>query len=220
MASEEASEGRPGISDEELLMACQRGDPDALPEVIRRHERGIYSYLRRYTRDPVLAEDVFQDTFLKVHEKIGQYQEGRPARPWLYTIATHQAVDALRRAKRRRGASLDESRDRAGGGEGARLADAVESHEDAPSERMERGELAERMRAAVDMLPDLYREVLILAYYHEMKYQDIGEVLGLPLGTVKSRMHAAMGKLAEILKGATPSGTMPALKPRQAGAKP
>jgi RNA polymerase sigma-70 factor (ECF subfamily) len=84
---------------------------------------------------------------------------------------------------------------------------------------MERGELAERMRAAVDMLPDLYREVLILAYYHEMKYQDIGEVLGLPLGTVKSRMHAAMGKLAEILKGATPSGTMPVLKPRQAGAK-
>jgi len=219
MAADMAGDGGRELSDEELLLACQRGDRDALPVLIKRHEHGIYAYLRRYTRDPVLAEDIFQDTFLKVHEKIGQYQPGRPARPWLYTIATHQAVDALRRAKRRRGTSLDESRDRSGEGEGARLGDAVESHESAPSERMERGELAERMRAAVDSLPDLYREVLILAYYQEMKYQDIAEVLGLPLGTVKSRMHAAMGKLAEMLKGTTPSGTMPVLKPKPAGAK-
>lgn len=164
----------------------------------------------------MLAEDVFQDTFLKVHEKIGQYQAGRPARPWLYTIATHQAVDALRRAKRRQGASLDQSRDRSGeGSDGARMGDLIESREESPTDRLDRQEQADALNRAIDSLPDLYREVLILAYFQEMKYQEIADVLGLPLGTVKSRMHAAVGKLSELLRPAQADGqpASPALQP-------
>ena len=101
--------------------------PEAVfTELVHRYERELYRYLARYLGDPTLADDVFQNTFLQVHLKRGLYENGRPFRPWLYAIATHQAVDALRKAGRHPTVSLDQRITpvpaRVGGGIAARSA--------------------------------------------------------------------------------------------------
>ena len=96
------------ISDEDLMSRYRdSADPDDFNELVRRYERELYRYLARYLGNPALAEDVFQNTFLQVHLKRALYEDGRPVRPWLYSIATHQAVDALRKAGRHPTVSLD-----------------------------------------------------------------------------------------------------------------
>jgi RNA polymerase sigma-70 factor (ECF subfamily) len=97
-----------GDSDEELLVRCRSGsDPAAFESLVRRYETELFSYLRRYLGNAEMAEDVFQATFLQVHLKREQFEEGRRFRPWLYTIATNQAIDAQRRTRRHKMASLD-----------------------------------------------------------------------------------------------------------------
>ena len=97
------------ISDEELLVRYRdRGDVAAFEVLVHRYENPMYNYLRRYLRNGSLAADVFQMTFLRVHEKCRQFQEDRRFRPWLYSIATHQAIDALRKEARRPSISLDQ----------------------------------------------------------------------------------------------------------------
>src|SRR6478736_9046340 len=98
-------------SDEELLLRFRRGETEAFGILVRRYERELYGYLRRYLGDGSLAEDVFQNTFLQLYVKSNQYEAGRPVRPWLYTIATHQAIDALRRSARHQAASLEQTRE-------------------------------------------------------------------------------------------------------------
>src|SRR5947209_20540240 len=90
-----------GCSDEELLDRLRAGERDVFGHLVRRYERDLYGYLRRYLGDDELAADVFQNTFVQVFVKVGQYQPGRPVRPWIYAIATNQAIDALRRRNRR-----------------------------------------------------------------------------------------------------------------------
>src|SRR5215207_9558348 len=112
----EATEDLAQRSDEELLTRYrdlgQTRDFDAL---VHRYQNELYRYLARYLGDQALAEDVFQNTFLQVHLKRGLYEDGRPVRPWLYSIATHQAVDTLRKVGRHPTVSLDQ---RASGGTG------------------------------------------------------------------------------------------------------
>src|SRR6267142_4677247 len=89
------------LSDEELLVGYrEKGDANLFSELVHRYERELFSYLRRYLGDANMAEDAFQATFLQVHLKAHQFEEGRKVRPWLYTIATNQAIDAQRRNKR------------------------------------------------------------------------------------------------------------------------
>src|SRR6516165_10431689 len=96
-------------TDEELLSRYRdKGRPADFKELIHRYQNELYRYLARYTGDSTLAEDVFQNTFLQVHLKRGLYEDGRPVRPWLYAIATHQAVDALRKVGRHPTVSLDQ----------------------------------------------------------------------------------------------------------------
>src|SRR6201987_4479359 len=104
-------------SDEDLLTRFRKGQTEAFGVLVRRYERELYGYLRRYLGDGALAEDVFQNTFLQLYVKSGQYEPGRPVRPWLYTIATHQAIDALRRNGRHQVLSLEQGRTGDAGGE-------------------------------------------------------------------------------------------------------
>ena len=95
-------------SDDQILAIYKRkGDRELFAHLVRRYERELYGYLRRYVGNAEMAEDVFQATFLQIHLKCEQFDEGRRFRPWLYTIATNQAIDAQRRNKRHRMASLD-----------------------------------------------------------------------------------------------------------------
>ena len=185
-----------GVPDETLLERLRNGRREMLGPLVRRYERELYGYLHRYLGDAELAADVFQNTFVAVFVKIQQYEPGRPARPWLYAIATNQAIDALRRQKRRHERTVDSSGD--GPNEPSRsIFDLLASRDADPAANAEGSELAGQVREAVDSLPDLLRQAIVLAYFQGLKYQEIADVLEIPLGTVKSRLNAAMTKLAE-----------------------
>jgi RNA polymerase sigma-70 factor (ECF subfamily) len=147
---------------------------------------------------------VFQNTFLQLYIKIGQYEAGRPVRPWLYTIATHQAIDAMRRKSRHQAASLDQTHEQLPDGEIRGLIELLETRGPGPLETAQGEEARERVRASVDHLPEFMRQVVLLAYYQGLKYREIAEVLSIPVGTVKSRLHAALLRLQELL-AASPS---------------
>jgi RNA polymerase sigma-70 factor (ECF subfamily) len=186
-------------SDEELLTRFRAGRAEAFGLLVRRYERELFGYLRRYLGDAGLAEDVFQNTFLQVYIKSAQYELGRPVRPWLYTIATHQAIDALRRNGRHLALSLDDAHEaKCSSDEENSLMDLLEARDQGPLELANLNERQEQVRLGVNSLPDFLRQVLILAYYQGLRYKDIAEILQIPVGTVKSRLHAALVKLQEL----------------------
>ncbi len=190
-------------SDEELLGCFCRGQREAFGMLVRRYEGELYGYLRRYLGDANLADDVFQNTFLQLFTKIGSYEPGRPVRPWLYTIATHQAIDALRRNGRHPTVSLDQDREETGQGEFPQLLSVLESRVPGPLDQVQGEERRQLVRAGLEQLSDSLRQVVILAYYQGLKYKDIAAILGIPVGTVKSRLHGALAKLHESWSAAT-----------------
>lgn len=192
-------------TDETLLSRYREsGRPEDFNELVRRYERELYRYLARYLGDPSLADDVFQNTFLQVHQKRGLYEDGRPVRPWLYSIATHQAVDTLRKVGRHPAMSLDQNLD--GSGESTSLASLLVSDVPGPLANLQERERQEWVRNAVAKLPDTLRQTLIMAYYQDMKYREIAESLQIPVGTVKSRLHAALTRLSEMAQAVSPDG--------------
>jgi RNA polymerase sigma-70 factor (ECF subfamily) len=191
-------------SDEDLLFEYQRfGNRDAFEELVHRYETELYNYLRHYLGDAELAEDAFQGTFLQVHLKCDLFEHGRRVRPWLYTVATNQAIDARRRSRRHRMVSLDRRPAELGGDENAgALVDLVDGDEPDPLDRIQLAEQGRDVRRAVDGLAEPLREVLLLVYYQGLKYREAAEALNIPVGTVKSRLHAAIRKLNQTLNPA------------------
>ena len=188
--------GGDGPSDEELLRRCRvDGDPAAFESLVHRYEVELFNYLRRYLGNAEMAEDVFQATFLQVHLKRDHFEEGRRFRPWLYTIATNQAIDAQRRNKRHRMVSLD---NRAGGeNDVGALVEMLAGNGRTAAEQLQDAEARDWVRSAVDELPEPLRATLVLVYHQGMKYREAADVLGIPVGTVKSRLHSALLKLNE-----------------------
>jgi RNA polymerase sigma-70 factor (ECF subfamily) len=147
--------------------------------------------------DAELAEDVFQATFLQVHRKCGQFEEGRSFRPWLYSIATHMAIDAMRKERRHPVLSFDAQP--VSGEEPEMDRDAfvqlLASQGPSPADLLEEEERRAWARQAVQDLPDQLRIAVLLVYYQGLKYREVAEILGIPEGTLKSRIHAALVKL-------------------------
>lgn len=190
------------MSDEQLLSRYRsEGRPEDFDELVRRYQRELFRYLARYLGDSALADDVFQNTFLQVHLKKELYEDGRPARPWLYAIATHQAVDALRKLGRHPTISLDQNAGSPQDDVGS-LVNLLESDVPGPLAELQGEERKAWIRESVSRLPEILRETLIMAYYQDLKYREIAEALGIPVGTVKSRLHAAISKLQEMARQA------------------
>jgi RNA polymerase sigma-70 factor (ECF subfamily) len=186
-------------SDEDLLLRLRDGQRDVFGTLVRRYERELYGYLKRYLGKADLAEDVFQNTFVAVFRKIRQYEPGRAARPWLYTIATHQAIDAMRRRGRRPDHTPQDPGPATGPDDDDRSPlDRTEGNDPDPAEHAADRERAGHVREAVDQLPEPFKQVVLLAYFQGMRYQDVAQVLDIPVGTVKSRLNAALSKLTEI----------------------
>ena len=185
-------------TDEELLLEYRAsGDSEAFEELVHRYEKELFGYLRRYLGNAEAAEDVFQQTFLQVHLKCEQFEPGRPVRPWLYTVATNQAIDFQRRNRRHRMVSLDRQLGGNANRETGAWVEMIESQELGPDEDAELHEMRNRVRCAVDSLPEQVRQVVMLVYFQGLKYREAADVLDIPVGTVKSRLHAAIGKLHE-----------------------
>jgi RNA polymerase sigma-70 factor (ECF subfamily) len=189
----------PHLTDEQLLLRYRNtGDRQLFAQLVERYERQLYGYLRRYLGDAEMAEDVFQAAFLQVHLKCDQFEQGRKFRPWIYTIATNQAIDARRRNKRHRQVSLDRLGKSNQGEESGKLADLLVSGETDPLEQVEEMESGRQVQQALEQLPDHMRTVIHLVYYQGLKYREAAEILEVPVGTVKSRLHAAVQKLNEV----------------------
>ncbi|HZZ72342.1 MAG TPA: sigma-70 family RNA polymerase sigma factor [Pirellulales bacterium] len=192
-------------TDEALLSAyCRNGDAGAFAELVQRYEGELYNYLRRYLGDAALAEDAFQATFLQVHLKCEQFTADRRFRPWVYTIATHQAIDTQRRNKRHRAASLDRRTSQHEGNDLGALIELLSTKEPGPVAQLDDVERRDWIRQQVDRLPEGLRAALAMVYYQGMKYREVAEVLSIPVGTVKSRVHSAVLKLNEAWMDAHP----------------
>lgn len=188
------------VTDEQLLLKYrQTGDRELYAQLVYRYERELFNYLRRYLGNAEMAEDAFQGAFLQVHLKCGQFEEGRRFRPWLYTIATNQAIDARRRNKRHRMVSLDTPREQDHEDVG-RLVNLLESSDQGPMDSAVQSERRQLVRRTLDALPENMHAVIQLVYYQGMKYREAAEVLDIPVGTVKSRLHAAVAKLTDVWK--------------------
>lgn len=190
-------EALPDDSDEALLARFCAGEASAFGDLLRRFQREIFSYLRRYLGQESLADDVFQNTFVQVYQKANQFETGRKVRPWLYAIATHQAIDMLRRLNRRSAVSLEQMT--TGGVDEQSWSDMLASTEGEPYAGVELAEQRQRVQDALEELPDQLKLTVILAYYQGLKYKDIADIMNIPVGTVKSRLHTALGKLHEAL---------------------
>jgi RNA polymerase sigma-70 factor (ECF subfamily) len=151
-----------------------------------------------------MAEDVFQNTFLRVHARRHLYGKNRRVRPWLYTIATHQAIDALRKEGRQASISLNEKHSVDGSDLGT-LLNLLEAKTPTPVERLIERERREWTRRAVDALPDHQRVVILLIYFQGLKYGEVAEILEMPVGTVKSRVHKALLALNQAWQDDHPS---------------
>jgi RNA polymerase sigma-70 factor (ECF subfamily) len=177
------------------LMRRHRGDELALGMLIQRYKDELFAFLARFTGDSHLAEDVFQDTFLQVHLKADGFDLSKRFKPWLYTIAANKARDAMRKRSRRPTVPLDASM---GTDDDAKsFASTLEGNIPGPDEISANLETRHAVRTMINELPEAQREVLTLAYFNGMPYQDVADTIGAPLGTVKSRLHAAIREFAK-----------------------
>lgn len=190
-------------SDEELMAQfCTTHEARFLEQLVCRYEYDLYHYLKRFLGDSQLAEDVFQATFLQIYLKSAQFDVARKFRPWLYMVATNQAIDTQRRNKRHRGVSLEKNINTAGTElEGISLLEILPSEEVSPEAKVLKDERAEQIRGLINELSEPLRQVIILIYYEGIKYREVAEILNIPVGTVKSRLHTAMKKLGLLIRG-------------------
>jgi len=183
-------------SDESLVAAHLQGDPTAFRELVRRYGDGVLGYLFRMTGNRDQAEDLFQETFKRVHEKAQTYRGGS-FKSWLYTIATRAAIDTARRRKRGAMISLDRGTDCDDDPPPLKTVTAGDAAD--PVDELVRREQKEQVRQAVESLPVGQRAALVLAYYQQLSYREVAEALGCSIGAVKTQMSRALAKLAQRL---------------------
>jgi RNA polymerase sigma-70 factor (ECF subfamily) len=182
------------ITDEQLLVEHQRGNAAAMRALIARYQSELFTFLLRFVGDAGHAEDLFQDTFVLVHRHAATFDPSRRFRPWLFTIAANKARDFLRSLPRKNAANsplLDAH------GDGPTVLDLQPAADPGPPEILARQEEVARMKVCLAALPTLYREVVVLSYFHQFSYQEMADMLNVPLGTVKSRLHAAISQLSQ-----------------------
>lgn len=186
-------------TDEQLLSAYRAGDKNAFATLVGRYQRELFHFLVRFLGDRAAAEDVFQETFLQVHQSIEQFDPQRRFRPWLFTISANKARDLIRSQARRPTNPLQATIN-PGDDESGEFMDLMSATQQFPDEPLQRQELQESVQRTVMSMPEHLREILLLSYFHQFPYKQISDILDIPLGTVKSRLHAAVAHFAERWK--------------------
>jgi RNA polymerase sigma-70 factor, ECF subfamily len=185
------------LDDSAVVAAALRGRPEACEEIVRRYERPIFGLIARMVRDEAQAEDLTQDTFVKMFRALARYDQALRFSSWLFRIAHNTAIDYLRQRRLLVSTPIEDPDNDA---------DPLESLPDpsaiSPERSAERGELAAAVDRALDRVRPDYRAVLVLRYQEGLEYQDIADVLGAPLGTVKTFLHRARRDLARELTAA------------------
>lgn len=183
--------------DADLIRRCLTGDQRACRDLVRRYQRPVFSVLMRVVKRAEDAEDLTQETFVRMFRALDRYDLERPFTAWLFTIATRLGIDHLRRRKVQT-VSLTWSEPGSSGEE--RTMD-VEDPGLLPDEIASHAEEEKNAQDLIDSLPEHYRIVVVLRHQQDLSYEEIAEALGLPLGTVKARIHRARALLKDRIEG-------------------
>ncbi len=186
-------------SDETLMEAFREGDGLAFELLVHRHQRGLFNFLFRSVRNQARAEELLQELLLRVVRSKTRYARNAKFTTWIYTIARNLTVDESRRAKFRRHRSLDAPTRARGGEEGRTLLSQMESQQVPVDEAADAPALRRRLSAAINDLPDEQRQVFLMRQVGGLSFREIGDVVGAPENTVKSRMRYALEKLRQQL---------------------
>jgi RNA polymerase sigma-70 factor (ECF subfamily) len=186
------------VSDQQVVVYAQEGREDAYRELIRRYERPVYSLIYRMVRDNETAEDLAQETFIKVLNHIDRYRPEFKFSSWLFKIANNITIDHLRR-RQLDTISIEGAPDAVTGESMRATAVTVKSAGESPLEELESKELGASIEKAIAKLRPEYRACIILRHVEDYSYDEIAEIVKLPLGTVKTYIHRARQELREYL---------------------
>jgi len=192
------------MNDRELLERYAAGEEDAFQQLVSQYKDSVYGFLRRFLSRSDLVEDVFQETFMQLYVSRDTFDQSRPLRPWLFTIAANKAKDALRKAQRTSAVpigTISESQEMSFD----EMLNALGADDEAPADEVERAETAAHVSEIIANMPDNLREILILAYFNRFSYKQMAEILSIPIGTVKSRLHTAVARFAKDWKASVGS---------------
>lgn len=180
------------LADGELVLTAVSGREAAFEELVRRYQRPIASYVYRMVGDYDAALDLTQEVFIKVYNSLSRYRSEFKFSTWIYKIAHNTAIDHLRRHTVR-------DQIMTSGGDVTRSEIAIESRRLTPEQESEREERRSEIESVVQSLPAAYRELIVLRHSHDLSYDEIAEVTGLPLGTVKNRLFRAREAMRDLL---------------------
>ncbi len=180
-------------ADEDLMVRYQQGEVRAFEVLLGRHRKAVFNFILRYVGDKETAEDLLQETFMRVIKGADAYKRQAKFTTWLYTIARNLCVDQTRRRKHRKHASLDAPM--AAEDDSGTLLDVIPSSEMASDRKSVNKQLYQRLQGAIGALSEEQREVFLMREFLDMPFKQIADVVGVPENTVKSRMRYALEKL-------------------------
>ncbi|MBD0321698.1 MAG: sigma-70 family RNA polymerase sigma factor [Gemmatimonadetes bacterium] len=187
------------VSDHELVTRAQQGSEKAYRELLGRFQRPVFSIIYRMIRDREQAEDLAQETFVRVFNNIDRYDPRYKFSSWIFKIATNLTIDHIRR-KELDTVSIDGSRNAVTAEQIEATSITIASPDENPEELLEAKELGEEIETAIGKLRPEYRAAILLRHVDGREYQEIAEILSLPLGTVKTYIHRGRNELREQLQ--------------------
>jgi RNA polymerase sigma-70 factor (ECF subfamily) len=186
------------ISDHDLVVLAQKGSEKAYRELLGRYQRPVFSLIYRMVRDREQAEDLAQETFVRVFNNIDRYDPAYKFSSWIFKIATNLTIDWIRR-KEVPTVSIDGSRYATSSDDIEASTITVESDDENPEELLESRELGSQIEAAIGKLRPEYRQAIVLRHIDDLPYEDIAQIMALPLGTVKTYIHRGRKELQDML---------------------
>lgn len=187
-------------SQQELIRRCARGEEAAYEELVSRLERPLINFIVRYVGQAHVAEDIFQETFVRVVRTLGNFRPEASLSTWIFTIARNLCLDHLKARRRHREVSLDHGAEDAEG-QVIDYREILRSSLPVPEGRASEMEDQRRLQEAIARLGAIKREALSLRVFAGLSYEEIAGIVGAPVGTVKFRVHEAIGDLAKRMTG-------------------
>ena len=184
------------VSDEDLMMKCRKGDTSAFELLVRRYQNPLINYIHRFINDYHRAEDLSQETFLRVFKSASRYKPTASFKSWLYTIATNLCRNEVRNRSRRNTCFLEELVEE---GEDVYHTEIMRDTRYLPDVLLEKKEQRQIIRKTLAQLPDNQRIALTLVTYQDLRYEEVAEILGCSVGAVKALIHRARQKMKKLL---------------------